>query len=206
MTMTTKPTTITRSARATTAASVPTTRNGATSRPAPTSVAPGAGAFDWVAVPSPIGEVIVEGDDAAVVRVWLPSRSVAERFAGTTSAPAPRAVALAAAQLEDYFAGRRRSFDVPLAFAGGTPFQQAVWTTLADIPFGATWSYAELAAAVGRPVAFRAVGQANGANPIPIILPCHRVVASGRRLGGYGGGLDMKRSLLALEGVRDLRP
>ena len=83
----------------------------------------------------------------------------------------------------------------------GTEFQRSVWTSLADIPYGEVISYAELAEMVGRPTAFRAVGQANGANPIPIVLPCHRVVASGGGIGGYGGGLDLKRELLALEGV-----
>ena len=83
----------------------------------------------------------------------------------------------------------------------GTEFQKEVWLALAEIPYGKTISYAELASMVGRPTAFRAVGQANGANPIPIVLPCHRVIASGGGIGGYGGGLDMKRQLLALEGV-----
>ncbi len=81
----------------------------------------------------------------------------------------------------------------------GTDFQRSVWFALADIPYGETVSYAELARAVGRPKAFRAVGQANGHNPLPIVLPCHRVIASGGGLGGYGGGLELKEQLLALE-------
>ena len=112
--------------------------------------------------------------------------------------PAPLAAAVA--QLGEYFAGRRRRFDVPVQLHG-TRFQESVWLELAEIPFGETVSYAELANMVGHPNAYRAVGQANGANPIPIILPCHRVVASGGGLGGYGGGLSMKRQLLALEGA-----
>jgi len=102
------------------------------------------------------------------------------------------------AQLRAYFAGRLRAFDVPLA-PGGTPFQAAVWQALLTIPYGATRSYSEIAATVGRPDAVRAVGTANGANPIPIIIPCHRVIGSNGKLVGFGGGLDMKRQLLDLE-------
>jgi methylated-DNA-[protein]-cysteine S-methyltransferase len=115
----------------------------------------------------------------------------------------PAAVAAAVKQLEEYFAGERTQFDLPLELEG-TPFQKDVWLALGEIPYGKTISYAELASMVGRPTAFRAVGQANGANPIPIVLPCHRVLASGGRIGGYGGGLDMKRQLLALEGVKGI--
>ena len=104
----------------------------------------------------------------------------------------------AARQLDEYFARRRRTFELPLSVSG-TPFQEQVWLTLAEIPYGETISYAELARWVGRPQAFRAVGQANGANPIPIILPCHRVIAADGSIGGYGGGLPTKRRLLALE-------
>ncbi|MGH9047330.1 MAG: methylated-DNA--[protein]-cysteine S-methyltransferase, partial [Acidimicrobiales bacterium] len=104
----------------------------------------------------------------------------------------------AARQLDAYFANERRRFDLPLAL-GGTDFQRQVWLTLAEIPYGETISYAELARWVGRPRAFRAVGQANGANPIAVILPCHRVIAADGSIGGYGGGLAMKRQLLALE-------
>ena len=89
-------------------------------------------------------------------------------------------------------------FDLPLDIYG-TPFQQSVWTLLQDIPYGETRSYAQIAAALGRPKAVRAVGQANGANPLPIIIPCHRVIQTDGSLGGYGGGLAIKRALLALE-------
>lgn len=103
------------------------------------------------------------------------------------------------AQLEEYFAGRRTTFDVPLAFAG-TPFQQEVWNGLLDIPFGETWTYGGLAAHLGKPPgAARAVGLANGKNPISIIVPCHRVIGSTGDLTGYGGGLSRKRTLLAHE-------
>lgn len=108
------------------------------------------------------------------------------------------------AQLDSYFAGERRAFDLPLAPVG-TAFQREVWTALRAIPFGTTVSYAALAARVGRPKASRAVGTANGHNPLAIIVPCHRVIASDGGLGGYNYGLDRKRFLLALEGAH-LRP
>ncbi|MBB5956438.1 methylated-DNA-[protein]-cysteine S-methyltransferase [Saccharothrix tamanrassetensis] len=101
-------------------------------------------------------------------------------------------------QLEEYFAGTRTQFDLPLDLLG-TPFQRAVWTALCSIPYGETVSYGELAAALGRPTAARAVGMANGRNPIGIIVPCHRVVGSSGGLTGYGGGIDRKRQLLDFE-------
>ena len=101
-------------------------------------------------------------------------------------------------QLAAYFAGRLRRFDLPLA-PQGTPFQLRVWRALQDIPYGRTCSYAELAAAVGSPRACRAVGLAHGRNPLMIVIPCHRVIAAGGGLGGYSGGLDIKRFLLRLE-------
>ncbi|HEY8022769.1 MAG TPA: methylated-DNA--[protein]-cysteine S-methyltransferase [Thermoanaerobaculia bacterium] len=109
-------------------------------------------------------------------------------------------LAIVAAQLAEYFAGRRRDFDLELD-PPGTPFQRQVWGELARIPYGATVSYGELARRVGRPNASRAVGAANGANPIPIVLPCHRVIGSDGSLTGYGGGLPIKRALLSLEGA-----
>ena len=102
------------------------------------------------------------------------------------------------AQLAEYFAGDRRAFDLPLA-PPGTAFQAQVWRALLRIPFGATRSYAQLARTIRRPSASRAVGAANGSNPIAIIVPCHRVLGSSGALTGYGGGLDMKRWLLAHE-------
>jgi methylated-DNA-[protein]-cysteine S-methyltransferase len=105
-------------------------------------------------------------------------------------------------ELRDYFAGDRRTFDVPLA-PSGTPFDLEVWEALRGIRHGETISYAELARRVGRPAAARAVGHANGRNPLPIVIPCHRVIASDGSLGGYAGGLPMKRALLDLEGAFD---
>ena len=107
-------------------------------------------------------------------------------------------------QLDEYFAGCRRRFDVPLAPAG-TAFQRRVWRALMEIPFGHVITYGELARRVDRPGAARAVGRANGANPIAIIIPCHRVVAA-NGIGGYGGGVDVKRRLLALEGAPGKAP
>ena len=107
----------------------------------------------------------------------------------------------AARQLDEYFAGRRRAFDLPLLFAG-TEFQKAVWGELLKIPFGETVSYGCIAQRIGMPKAVRAVANANGANPLSVFVPCHRVVGSDRSLTGYGGGLEAKRRLLELEGVR----
>jgi methylated-DNA-[protein]-cysteine S-methyltransferase len=104
----------------------------------------------------------------------------------------------AAAQLQAYFTGELRQFDLPLS-PSGTLFQQKVWTALRSIPYGETKSYGEIAAAVGSPKACRAVGMANHHNPLPIFIPCHRVIGTGGKLTGYAGGLDRKRFLLELE-------
>jgi methylated-DNA-[protein]-cysteine S-methyltransferase len=107
-------------------------------------------------------------------------------------------------QLTEYFAGRRQRFELPLA-PEGTPFQQRVWRELQDVPYGVTISYGQLAARIGQPTASRAVGLANGSNPLPIVIPCHRVIGADGRLTGYGGGLPIKERLLALErGARRL--
>jgi methylated-DNA-[protein]-cysteine S-methyltransferase len=103
-------------------------------------------------------------------------------------------------ELEEYFAGKRREFTFPLDLRG-TDFQQACWRALLAIPYGETRTYADIARAVGKPTAFRAVGMANNRNPIAIVVPCHRVIASDGTLCGYGGGLDVKRRLLELEGA-----
>jgi methylated-DNA-[protein]-cysteine S-methyltransferase len=101
-------------------------------------------------------------------------------------------------QLAEYFDGRRREFDLPLA-PDGTPFQQRVWRALLDVPYGETISYGELARRIGQRSASRAVGLANGSNPLPIVIPCHRVIGANGTLTGYGGGLAIKEQLLALE-------
>ena len=109
----------------------------------------------------------------------------------------------AAAELAEYLAGRRTEFTLPLR-PTGTPFDHRVWDAVAAIPYGETLTYGQVARAIGNPKGARAVGTANGRNPIPIIIPCHRVVASGGKLGGYGGGLPLKRRLLNLETTRTL--
>ncbi len=103
-------------------------------------------------------------------------------------------------QLEEYFAGSRQNFDLPLN-PGGTDFQRRVWRTLMDIPYGTAISYRELARRADCPRGYQAVGQANGRNPLPILIPCHRVIGADGTLGGYSGGLDRKRFLLDLEGI-----
>ena len=102
-------------------------------------------------------------------------------------------------QLDQYLAGERQQFDMTLDWSLGTPFQQSVWRALQQIPYGQTISYAQLAQSIGKPTAYRAVANANGKNPLSIIIPCHRVVASHGSLGGYTGGLDKKRLLLGIE-------
>jgi methylated-DNA-[protein]-cysteine S-methyltransferase len=110
-------------------------------------------------------------------------------------------LAQAVSQLRDYFASRLREFHLPLD-AAGTPFQKRVWGELVKIPYGETRTYAQVAAAIGSPLAVRAVGAANGANPIAIVVPCHRVIGASGKLVGYGGGLALKRRLLELESAR----
>lgn len=146
-------------------------------------------------IDSPFGTIVIEVDDGAVVRLELADGPPVP----TSTAPATDPVlAAATTQLREYLAGERTSFDLPLRPAG-TPFQQDVWAELQRIPYGTTITYAELADRVGRPRAHRAVGSANGANPIAIVVPCHRVVATGGGLGGYAYGTDTKRRLLDLE-------
>lgn len=103
-------------------------------------------------------------------------------------------------QLDEYFAGERTEFDFPLRLEGAA-FERAVWNALAAIPYGATATYGEIAARIGKPGRARAVGAANGRNPVAIVVPCHRVIGTGGKLTGYGGGLGRKRALLALEGA-----
>ena len=147
----------------------------------------------WLALETPFGTMAVEGE-TALTRLWLPD-ALPVRQDREKETPLLRR---ARRELLDYFAGERRAFDLPLAPVG-TDFQRAVWAALAAIPYGQTRTYGALAAAVGRPRAVRAVGQANHKNPLPILLPCHRVVGKGGALTGYAGGLDLKRALLTLE-------
>ena len=145
---------------------------------------------------TPIGRLVLESDGDVLIGVWLPN----ERRHGRRDVDdVPPVLKETASQLEQYFARERTEFDLPTEL-DGTAFQREVWTELTRIPYGKTISYGELARRVGRPNGPRAVGQANGRNPIPIIVPCHRVLAS-NGIGGYGGGLTVKRALLELEGV-----
>jgi methylated-DNA-[protein]-cysteine S-methyltransferase len=156
-------------------------------------------------VSSPIGRLLLTGDGHALTGLWmLDAPSFSGRHPARVEAglrPSPETFTEVAAQLEEYFGGDRKEFTVPLA-PSGTPFQLAVWTQLTKIPYGSTVSYGDIARALGkRLVASRAVGLANGANPISVIVPCHRVIGSDGSLTGYGGGLDRKELLLRLEGA-----
>ena len=148
-------------------------------------------------ITTPIGRLRLAGDEKG-----LRSISFENRFPPAAPAESPlRREELfreAIVQLDAYFAGELRRFDLPLA-PEGTPFQREVWSALTAIPYGETVSYGELARRLGRPAASRAVGAANGQNPIPIVIPCHRVIGADGSLTGFGGGLAIKRRLLDLE-------
>lgn len=148
---------------------------------------------------TPIGSLLIAGDGETIDLISFPTgsrtkhphedwRQDDDQFISTRQ------------QLAAYFAGELRSFDVPLTLIG-TDFQKSVWRALLEIPFGETISYGELAARIGRPKASRAVGAANGANPIPVIIPCHRVIGSNKSLTGFGGGVETKAFLLNHEGA-----
>jgi methylated-DNA-[protein]-cysteine S-methyltransferase len=152
----------------------------------------GAEAMYFSRIETPLGAMLaVVNEDGALVRLEFVDRGVPTEEA----AEDPKRCRRVAAQLSDYFAGKRRRFDLPLA-PEGTSFQRAVWQALTEIPFGERVSYSAIARRVGRPDAVRAVGAANGANPIAIVIPCHRVVGADGSLTGYGGGLPLKRWLL----------
>jgi methylated-DNA-[protein]-cysteine S-methyltransferase len=146
---------------------------------------------------SPVGKLLLAGSGTALKLVSFDSgkrrRSVEAEWQVDSSR-----FAEVVTQLQSYFAGERRKFDLPLVLEG-TDFQKRVWSALQEIPYGETISYKELAQTVGSPKAVRAVGAANGANPIPIIIPCHRVIGNDGRLTGFGGGLPLKKRLLQLE-------
>lgn len=142
-----------------------------------------------------LGRCGIETDDAHIVRVLL-----GQEAAGDCAGKETLLSREAARQLTEYAAGERQQFDLPL-FPVGTPFQQRVWALLRQIPWGESCTYGQLAARLGMPGASRAVGNAVGANPIPILIPCHRVLAAGERLGGFRLGAELKRELLRLEGI-----
>jgi methylated-DNA-[protein]-cysteine S-methyltransferase len=156
-----------------------------------------AGRRAHVVVDSPVGPITLVAVDGELA--WL--HMAEQRYPpadDSFGAADPAALAEPACQLSEYFAGTRTRFDLPLAL-GGTPFQQRVWRELQAIPYGETVSYGELARRIGQPTASRAVGLANGRNPVGIIVPCHRVVGANGSLTGYGGGIERKRYLLAFE-------
>ena len=153
--------------------------------------------INYTYMESPVGRLLLAGDEEGLRLIG---------FAEGKNPPKPESdwryhtepLQRAVGQLTDYFTGNLRRFDLPLQLRG-TPFQVAVWRALQDIPYGQTISYGELARRVGNPKSSRAVGLANGSNPIPIIVPCHRVIGSNGKLTGYGGGLCNKETLLELE-------
>jgi methylated-DNA-[protein]-cysteine S-methyltransferase len=158
---------------------------------------PGAGPIAWDHADSPIGRLLLLGDGRALTGLHL---------ADHTRSPAPSPVlirrpdafAVVRRELDEWFAGRRTTFTAPLRL-DGTPFQVAVWTALQDVPYGTTTTYGELANRLGRPSAHRAVGAANGRNPVSVIVPCHRLVGADGSLTGYGWGVERKAWLLAHE-------
>jgi len=160
--------------------------------------------LDWCE--SPVGPLLVSATDSAVCGLSfcdaddLPRRlqALRERYQESLRPDGDSPLEALQAQLREYFEGRRREFTVPLSSAG-SEFQQRVWAALCEIPYGQTWSYLQLALRIGDALATRAVGYANGANPIAIVIPCHRVINADGREGGYGGGLWRKRILLDLE-------
>jgi O-6-methylguanine DNA methyltransferase len=148
--------------------------------------------------PSPVGPLFFAASDKGLVRLEFGDRILPFNQRGSELKESQQFLAPYVAELEEYFAGKRREFSIPLDLRG-TEFQLKCWRALLDIPYGETRSYRDLARAIGHPQAFRAVGMSNNRNPIAIIVPCHRVIAADGSLCGYGGGLDIKRKLLDLE-------
>ena len=163
--------------------------------------------IDTVEVASPVGPITIAARGRSVVALYFSDtgdraqRHVAARFGAEPWRSVPSLPA--GGHVRDYLDGDLAALDRIDSDTGGTPFQHRVWTALRTIPLGTTWSYAELARAVGAPTAYRAVGAANGANPVSLVHPCHRVIAAGGGLGGYGGGLPRKEWLLRHEGALD---
>jgi len=148
---------------------------------------------------SPLGRLTLESDGTNLTAILFPGE---ESRTGSPEISKGNVLVLDSArrQLDQYFAGRLQTFDLPLA-PSGTDFQRKIWALLQKIPYGQTSTYAELAKMIGQPTACRAVGAANGRNPLPIVIPCHRVISSSGKLTGYAGGLEAKQALLELEGA-----
>jgi methylated-DNA-[protein]-cysteine S-methyltransferase len=156
----------------------------------------------YKSVDSPVGRLkLVATDEGLSAILWPVERPGRVRLHPAIEDDRHPVLVEAERQLAEYFGGRRKQFDLKLDFAG-TAFQREVWSALLTIPFGETRSYAQIAQQIGRPAASRAVGAANGRNPIAIVVPCHRVIGANGSLTGYAGGLDQKRALLDLEAGR----
>lgn len=151
--------------------------------------------MDFYRFDTPLGPMALASEEEAIVRLYLPNTPTPRLMSRETPL-----LSQGRDQLLEYMAGRRKAFDLPLA-PQGTPFQQRVWAALRDIPYGQTRSYREIAQAVDCPKGFRAVGLANNRNPIPIFIPCHRVLGADGFLTGYAGGLKLKQALLSIEGL-----
>ncbi|KJY82985.1 cysteine methyltransferase [Vibrio galatheae] len=146
---------------------------------------------------SPLGAITLQADAEGLLGVWFETQTTQPEELGQYS-PQDPILCLAIKQLDEYFSGVRKVFDVPIS-ALGTAFQKQVWQALTTIPYGETWSYQDLANAIGNPKAVRAVGLANGKNPVSVIVPCHRVIGKNGKLTGYAGGVERKAKLLELE-------
>ncbi len=159
-------------------------------------------------IPSPMGDMVLAATPSGLAGVWftdqrhrpeaLDFKNVPHAWPQQDSHPTLRK---AARQLGEFFAGTRKSFELPLDISGGTPFQQSIWRALLQIPYGKTSSYGDIGRQIGNPAAVRAVGSAVGRNPLGLIVPCHRVLGSDGSLTGYAGGLHRKTALLQLEGA-----
>jgi O-6-methylguanine DNA methyltransferase len=158
----------------------------------------------YVRTPSPVGPLFLAASTKGLVRLEFEARMQKLNPDSTQLQESKSALAPYLRELNDYFAGERREFSFPLDLRG-TEFQLACWHALLEIPYGETRSYRDLAEAIGHPHAYRAVGMSNNRNPVAIVVPCHRVIASSGSLCGYGGGLEIKRKLLDLE-LANVRP
>ncbi|WP_455292811.1 methylated-DNA--[protein]-cysteine S-methyltransferase [Vibrio parahaemolyticus] len=151
----------------------------------------------YTEMPSPLGAVTIQSNAEGLLGIWFETCTTKPSELGRRDDQHP-ILRQAVTQLDEYFSGLRNEFDLPLA-ATGTDFQNQVWHALTTIPYGETWSYQDLANAIGNPKAVRAVGLANGKNPISIVVPCHRVIGKSGKLTGYAGGVERKQRLLVLE-------
>jgi methylated-DNA-[protein]-cysteine S-methyltransferase len=164
-------------------------------------------------IDTPLGRVVIDATARGLSRVVLPGEKSDHASRGETRPPgscpafasAEAHLVRAEREIREYLAGRRRAFTVPVDLSGLPPFHEKVLRALCRVPYGRTVTYGQLAARVARPRAARAVGQVMARNPVPLVVPCHRVVATGGGLGGFGGGLDLKRRLLAIEGAAIVR-